>query len=171
MSYTTSKQPQGFPFCFTNLLREAMIAEIVAINGYAEHIANSNIKELNDLWHHIMQEEKKHFGMFLELLRKYDPTEYQRYKQVKSELDLTNKCPKFPEYHPKYNDQLILNNVRDDIKGELEAIVLYEDEVLHIKHKDIIDTFMKVISEEKEHTEELTLFLTKYDKDKYNNIS
>lgn len=41
MSYTNPEgQPQGYSYYFTNLLREALIAEIIAINGYEEHIAN-----------------------------------------------------------------------------------------------------------------------------------
>ncbi|EPY2274639.1 ferritin family protein [Clostridium sporogenes] len=170
MSYTTLRQPEGFPYCFTNILREAIIAEIVAINDYRYHIANSPLDELNDIWHHIMEDEKKHYGMFLSLLRKYDPVQYEKYKYVQDHIDLKDKTPKFPEYLPEYNKQLILNNIRSDIKGELEAIVLYEDQILHVPYKDIVDTFMEVIADEKEHVEELTAVLLKYDKDKYGPI-
>ena len=47
MSYTHGKaQPQGYPLADTNRIREALIAEIYAINGYAEHIANSDMAEI-----------------------------------------------------------------------------------------------------------------------------
>ncbi|GAA0739539.1 ferritin-like domain-containing protein [Clostridium oceanicum] len=170
MSYTTSKQPQGKPYCFTNVIREAAIAELVAINEYAKHIANSNISELNEVWHHIMEDEKRHYGMFLELLRKYDPVQYKRYNEAKEHVKLSSKNPKFPQYSAKYNNQLILNNIRDDIKGELEAIVLYEDNILHVPYKDVINVYLEVIADEKEHVEELTIVLMKYDKDKYGPI-
>ena len=38
MSYTTDGHPQGRPNKMSNCIREAMIAEIVAINQYNYHI-------------------------------------------------------------------------------------------------------------------------------------
>lgn len=32
-------------------------------------------------------------------------------------------------YNPSYDKQIILNNIREDIKGELEAVILYEEEI------------------------------------------
>jgi rubrerythrin len=64
MSYTTEGQPQGYPYFYTNKIREALISEIIAINGYAYHIAHSDIKDINEVWHHIMEDEKRHYGMF-----------------------------------------------------------------------------------------------------------
>ncbi len=59
MSYTKSHgQPQGIAILDTNKLREILIAEIVAINGYAEHIANSNMEDVNKVWKGIMIGEK-----------------------------------------------------------------------------------------------------------------
>jgi rubrerythrin len=125
LSYTNPNGlPQGRPYCDTNKIREALIAELVAINGYANHIANSNVKEINEVWYSIIKDEKKHYGWFLNLLRQYDPIEYQKYKENKN----LKEGPKDPmqKYHPDYDTQLILNNIREDIKGELEAVILYE---------------------------------------------
>lgn len=59
MSYTNPDgQPQGIASLDTNKLREILIAEIDAINGYADHIANSNMEEINDAWRSIMRDEK-----------------------------------------------------------------------------------------------------------------
>jgi len=66
MSYThPNGQPQGMSRQFTNKLREILIGEIIAINGYQSHIANSNIEEINYVWHSIMLDEKKHYGWIL----------------------------------------------------------------------------------------------------------
>lgn len=60
MSYThLNGQPQGVALQFTNILREILVAEIIAINGYQTHIANSNMEEVNKAWHSIMLDEKK----------------------------------------------------------------------------------------------------------------
>ena len=76
MSYTyPTGQPQGEPVQFTNVLREIIIAEIVAINGYQQHIADSSMDDVNKVWRSIMLDEKKHYGLLLALLRKYDPAE------------------------------------------------------------------------------------------------
>lgn len=168
MSYTVFNGfPQGHPYCFTNKIREAMIAEIVAINGYAEHIENSNIEEINSVWKSIIKDEKEHYGMFLTLLRKYDLTEYQQYLKNR---DSKPAAEAMQAYRPDYDRQLILNNVRSDIKGELEAVILYEQHWIEIPVQDVRDVYYEVIKVEKEHTEELTRVLLKYDKDKYDGL-
>lgn len=169
MSYTTKRQPQGCAYFYTNKIREAMIAELVAINDYAYHIAHSDIKDITETLQHIMEDEKEHYGMFLQLLRKYDPAQFKKYMEVKDHLKLSktsrpiNICVK-PSQH------MLLNFIRDDIKGELEAVILYEQHIMEIPIPDIRETFLKVINDEKEHTEELTRLLIHYDKDKYGPI-
>lgn len=169
MSYTNPNgMPQGYPNYFTNKLREAIIGEIIAINGYAEHIANSTMPVVNQVWHHIMEDEKEHYGKFLTLLLKYDPDEYQEY--------LSHTKDRFPnvqmqEYKPDYDKQLILNNIREDIKGELEAVILYEQIMAEMPYQDIRDTFYTIITAEKEHTEHLTKLLVSLDKDEYDGIT
>lgn len=169
MSYTTNRQPQGIPFYFTNKIREAMIAELVAINDYTNSIASNDIKDINEVFYHIMEEEKEHYGMFLSLLRKYDPEQYRAYEEVKSHLELPEKV-KEVGIEPKHSKENVLNFIRENIKGELEAIVLYEQHLVEVPYKDIKETFRKVINDEKEHSEELTALLMHYDKDKYGPI-
>ncbi|AIF51004.1 ferritin family protein [Pelosinus sp. UFO1] len=169
MSYTTRNgQPQGITYYFTNKIREAMIAEIIAINGYAEHIANSNMEEINAAWKSIMGDEKKHYGMFLTLLRAYDPNQYEKYQEDKC-LKYGPKTP-MQTYKPSYDTQIILNNLRQDIKGELEAVILYEQEFADIPCDDIRRVFYTIATEEKGHLEHLTQLLLKYDTDKYGSL-
>lgn len=160
-------QPQGTPKCFLDYIREAMIAEIVAINGYAEHIANSSIEDINTLWKNIMQDEKDHYGMFLSLIHKYDPEEYQLYlKHAHDFIPFGSQ----QMYRPQYEIQLILNNIRQDIKGELEAVVLYDQLIRIMPYRDTKEVFAFVINAEKEHIEHLTRALMQYDPDKYDNL-
>jgi rubrerythrin len=169
MSYTNPHgQPQGVAILDTNRLREILIAEIGAINGYAYHIANSNMEDVNQAWGDIMRDEKEHYGMILSLLRKYDPAQYQAYLDyVNSETD-----PKSPmqTYVPNYDKQIILNNIREDIKGEFEAVILYEQYLELFPYPDVRDTLYYIINEEKGHAEHLTRLLLKYDTDKYNGL-
>lgn len=169
MSYTNRYgQPQGLARLDTNKLREILIAEIIAINGYAEHIANSNMEDINTAWNSIMGDEKKHYGMILTLLRKYDPFQYQSYEEHIKD----NPGPKSPmqKFTPNYDKQIILNNVREDIKGEFEAVILYEQQFASIPYHDIRYALHSIINEEKGHAEHLTRLLLKYDKDKYNGL-
>lgn len=54
MSYTNLHgQPQGIAIYDTIL-----IAEIAAINTYADHIANSNMEDVNKVWRDIIKDEK-----------------------------------------------------------------------------------------------------------------
>lgn len=189
MSYTHPHgQPQGAPRKVTNLLRQVMIAEIVAINGYQTHILNSDITAINEAWYHIMLEEKSHYIIVLNLLRKYDPVEY-KYFTTPHEINMNPEPVQVPQpvqnshsahsnnrrsssqVQPAritYDKRVILNNVRDDIKGELEAVILYEDEIAEIQQKDIRVALQKIIDDEKEHTERLTQILLAFDPDPYN---
>ena len=169
MSYTNKNGfPQGSAKLDTNKLRQILIGEIIAINGYAEHIANSNMEEINAAWTSIMGDEKKHYGMILTLLRKYDPVQYQSYKDHIGDK-LVPKTP-LQTYTPNYDNQIILNNVREDIKGELEAVILYEQQLETIPYNDVRYALFSIISEEKGHAEHLTQLLLKYDPDKYNDL-
>jgi rubrerythrin len=170
MSYTNPQgQPQGRAYQFTNKLREILTAEVIAINGYQTHIANSNIKEINTAWHSIMLDEKEHFGLILKLLRKYDSEQYKQFTEHKND----NVGPKEPgqNYIPEYSTQIILNNLRDDIKGEMEAVILYEPYLSELPHKDLRDTLHSIIEEEKGHAEHLTRLVLKYDPDVYDELT
>lgn len=169
MSYTTEHgQPQGSPRLVTNKLREALIAEIIAINGYEEHIANSNMREINSAWHSIMDDEKKHYGMFLTLLRKYDPEQAKAYQD---HLNAASGIKSSMQTHvPEYDRQIILNNLRQDIKGEFEASILYEDLAEQAPQRDVKATLLSISAEEKGHVEHLTRLLLKYDTDQYDGL-
>lgn len=170
MSYTHPKgMPQGIAKQLTNKLREILIAEVIAINGYQSHIANSNIEEINSVWHEIMVDEKKHYGWILKLLRKYDPEQLKQYLAHKND-DFVPKTP-IRLYRSEPNNQLILNDIRSDIKGELEAVVLYEEELNRFPYSDIRTVLKSIINEEKEHSEELTKLLLKFDPDVYDELN
>jgi rubrerythrin len=168
MSYTTNGAPQGDPIFKTNMVQEAMIGELVAINEYANHIAESSIAEINDVWEHIMKDEKKHYGMLLELLRKYDRVQMQKYNDVKEHLDLHGR--ELSSSNSRNTTSQILNNIRKDIKGELEAIILYESHIVRFSSTEMKEVFTEIVNDEKEHVEELTAVLLRYDPDKYGPI-
>lgn len=214
MSYTNPHgQPQGTASRVTNLLRQIIIAEVVAINGYQYHISNSDIAEINEVWHHIMLEEKSHYIIALNLLRKYDPVQYNYFNNPPEDMlgsavptieysgiepvsnsgagpnaNSANTAnsgsrsrkgsgsgsrpqpqsqPVLQPSKPVYDKSKILNYIRDDIKGELEAVILYEDELAQIQQRDVRTALQKIINDEKEHSEELTLVLLKFDPDPY----
>ncbi len=169
MSYTyPNGQPQGAARQFTNKLREILVAEIIAINGYQTHIANSNIEEINNAWHSIMLDEKKHYGWILKLLRKYDPGQYAEFVDHMNE----SPGPKTPvmSYGMEAYAPIILNSIRDDIKGELEAVILYEAEMREFPYQDIRSALHDIILEEKGHAEHLMRLLLKYDPDVYDEL-
>lgn len=126
------------------------------------------MEDINAAWKSIMEDEKEHYGMILSLLRKYDPVQYQSYIDHIGD----KSGPKSPMqiYTPKYDKQIILNNVREDIKGEFEAVILYEQQLAIIPYEDVRCALYSIISEEKGHAEHLTQLLLKYDTDKYDGL-
>ena len=167
MSYTTDRQPQGYVKSLGNLLREGMISEIVAINDYSLFIEQTENKDVKELFHHIMEDEKKHYGMFLDALRKLDKDESDLEKQAKLHVKVSSK-EKLKGKSKSFG--CVLSFIRDAIKGELEAIILYDDIVSTIKDDYIANLIQEIIKDEKEHVEELTRALIIVDKDKYGPI-
>lgn len=168
MSYTTERQPEGRVRCYENIIRQMMIAELVAIDDYSTILSQSDIKELNYVLEHILEEEKKHYGLFLQLLRRIDREEWEFYIKVLKKDEGKNLKPIKVEYgNNKKDRRLLLEEIRKNIKGELEAIVLYEDLIEEIPDREGRCIVQEVIKEEKEHTEELTAVLLKLDKDCY----
>ncbi len=102
------------------------------------------------------------------MLRKYDPAQYQAYKDHIGDK-LGPKSP-MQTYKPNYDKQIILNNVREDIKGEFEAVILYEQQLAIIPYPDVRCALYSIINEEKGHAEHLTQLLLKYDTDPYNGL-
>lgn len=169
MAYTTDRQPQGNIYYWPNKIREAMIAELIAVNDYEFAIANTDIDDLRHLFEHIMEDEKRHYGMFLRLLRQFDRCEAEKYEEVQDHVKFGSK-PKHAKASCLKDDEheyCELRFIRDNIKGELEAIILYEQHIAEIKDETAQRVFAEIILDEKEHVEELTLALERYDKDPY----
>lgn len=172
MSYTTDRQPQGIPLNLCNILREAMIAEIVAIEDYSTAIANTENKEVIEIFHHILEDEKRHYGMFLEFLRSVDKEQMEMFKEAQEHVIITQ--PKEGKNDGKSSKYKIKGDVitfiRENIKGELEAIVLYDQHEAQIKDEEGKKLFSSISRDEKEHVEELTKAMIILDKDKYGPI-
>lgn len=98
--------------------------------------------------------------MFIDLLRRYDPVQCRMYQYHRG----VGCGPRDPlqVYLPRYDRQLILNNLRLDIKGELEAVILYEQALDAVPCEDVRRVFHQVIADEKGHAEHLTALLGKY---------
>lgn len=164
MSYTyPDGQPQGIARHMVNQLREMLIGEIIAINGYRQHIANSAVPELNQVWHTIMLDEKQHYHLLMQLLRKYDPEQKKQYERFKGTLPPISTAHQ--PYQPAYSLQLLLNNIRSDIKGECEAIILYEQNLHTFPYKDMRDVIRYIINDETGHVERLNQTLHRLDQD------
>lgn len=170
MSYTTDRQPQGRARSTANLLREGMIAELVAIDDYSYFISYTDNREVKEILHHIMEEEKRHYGMFLDALRKVDDEESAMQEKVKNEVKLSNRGREKLGIKNRPAKDDLLKFIRDAIKGELEAIILYDHMVNEICDEYVNKIINSITKEEKEHVEELTKALVLLDKDTYGPI-
>ncbi len=170
MSYTTNRQPQGMSKGIEGFLREGLIAEAVAINDYSHFIASTENKELKEMFHEIMLDEKRHYSLFLEALRFVDEEQRSLAGKAKESVKISSK-EKYKDYTFKYNkDVNILESIREAIKGEHEAILLYEEFVSNLESGSIVGVIKEIIRDEKEHTEELTRALIILDKDNYGTL-
>jgi len=151
-------------------LREGLIAEAVAINDYSRFIASTENKELKEMFHEIMLDEKRHYSLFLEALRFVDEEQRSLAGKAKENVKISSK-EKYKDFAFKYNkDTNILESIREAIKGELEAILLYEEFVSNLESGSIVGVIKEIIRDEKEHSEELTRALIILDKDNYGTL-
>lgn len=167
MSYTTDRQPQGNIKKLESFLREGMIAELVAINDYTIFINSVSNEQVKELFTSIIKEEKEHYGMFLEILRLIDSEEKALSENAKQKVKI---CTKKKLYPSKISDDDIISLIRDAIKGELEAIILYQDIASRFNNEKIVSIINKIIYGEKDHVEKLTRALTLLDIDSYGNL-
>lgn len=172
MSYTNNRQPQGTAFSTKNFLRETMIGELVAINDYSEHIHLCNLPDIKEIFHHLLDEEKKHYGMLLDALRRIDPVQCEKFNEVKEDIKIKSKPLKNNSEKMKgpLGPLNLLTAIRMDIKAELEAIIAYEDVLQKINDAVLKAMLEEIIADEIEHVEELTKILTSLDKGCYGPI-
>ena len=170
MSYTTNRQPQGLSKSTESLLREGMIGEIVAINDYDYFIGATENKDVRELFHHIMEDEKRHYGMFLEALRRIDEEEEELQQEAKEHVVIKSKLKHKTDSKKKVSNHDVLVFIRDAIKAELEAIILYDSLTEIIEDQCINKIIKDITKDEKEHVEELTRALMILDEDTYGPI-
>lgn len=61
--------------------RQSLIEELEAINWYQERIENTKNDELKRVLEHNRDEEKEHAAMLMELIRKLDKTQDDKFKE------------------------------------------------------------------------------------------
>lgn len=166
MSYTTERQPQGTACSISNFIRETMIGELVAINDYTDQINRCNLPDVKEILQHIVEDEKRHYGMLLDALRKFDKTQSEKAEEIAEHTVIKSKPIKASTEKSK-GHFCILSAARSDIKGELEAIIAYEDALNKIDDTVLKAMIKDIVKDEIEHVEELTKIVTSLDKDCY----
>ena len=159
------RQEQVVPYAAN--IRALMREELQAINQYQRHIEESDIPELNEIWQYIMENEKGHYGMLLELLRRVDLEQAAQYENIKDTgIIIPSKIQMSPPIVKKSKLE-ILNNIRNDIRLELEAVNEYEAFIIKAPISPILQIITTINQDEKEHIEQLTKALLQLDTDKY----
>ncbi len=63
------------------MARQSLIEELEAINWYQERIENTKNDELKKILEHHRDEEKEHAAMLIELIRKLDKTQDDKFNE------------------------------------------------------------------------------------------
>ncbi len=143
-----------------SLIRDMAIDEIGAIEMYKNHLLQSDNDKLNKIITEILADEQKHFNTLLDILRKYDKQQAEIYMEVNSSL------PKVEDHGNLYasSDYNVEQTLLNEIRGELQAINDYEKIARQIPIAEVREQIMKIITDEKEHYEELTKLLKDIEK-------
>lgn len=151
-------------------IKEILINKLDSINTYSDFIKITDNIDVKNILHKIIIEEKEHYGLFLKTLQEIDKEQEEINYEVNSSLHLIQKGT-YKDYSiGKENRNLLLVNLRNAIKGELEILILYEALLDNIDNKKIASIIEKVSKDEKRHVEELTRALITLDEDSYGQI-
>ncbi len=159
MSYTTEGMPQGVPVSQKGLIRNALIGEINAINNYQRSIAYSDITKLNAFLLEIMNDEIRHYTLLTEYLNKLDKEQADAFKEIKkSGFNVDYKQNPFEvKMQPTTN---IVSQLRNNIKGELEAILSYDEIEFKLRDQEGKTLIHNITNDEKEHIAELDALIS-----------
>lgn len=164
MSYTTILQCQNNNDI--TFLMEGMISEITAVNDYSYSLTLTENKEIKDILYHIMKENKKHYGAFLKALqstdKEFSSTSQDIDNQTKNDSKISHN-----EYLGSKESKLLLTSIRNAIKDELEAIILYTNFLDNVKSNELFKIIKVISLNKKEHIEKLTKLLNLIDSDSY----
>jgi rubrerythrin len=64
------------------ILREALIGELQAINQYEDHILGLENEEAVTILEHIIEEKKKHVAELLRLIQNLDHIQAEKFKEI-----------------------------------------------------------------------------------------
>lgn len=134
-----------------DLIRNAVIGELGAINEYENDIAVSDVEEVNEIWEKILEDEKMHYKILTDIIRRYDPGQCKMYQEVQQEYKNLDKiCIK--KYRVEGTEN-IANHLRDDIQGENKAIIMYQNILCNLTNKEVCNKIKYILLDEKEHVE------------------
>jgi|GEM_PF-4460741 len=139
---------------FTNKLRNALVAKLDAIDAYEQYADDAGAR---DVLRPILSDEKKHFGVILNLLREYDPEENVPETAGGPEPALFSR-----DAGQTKTDGGVLPGITGLIKNELESVVFFEELAMAIPYRDIRETLFLIGKDEKKHTERLISLLPGY---------
>ncbi len=154
MSYTTEGMPQGTPISSKGFIRDALIGELNAINSYQRSIAYSDIPELNKFLLEIMKDEIHHYHLLTDYLNKIDKEQAEMFNAIrKQDFNVGFKQnPLEVKFQPTTN---IPSQLRMNIKGELEAILSYDEIESKLKDPQGKALIHAITKDEKQHIVEL----------------
>ncbi len=152
---------------YTLSIRNLMQAELESINQYERHMQQSDIPELNEIWQYIVENEKGHYGMLLELLRRFDPQQAAQYENVRNLNIIMPSKIQTEAAVVKRGNLETLNYIRNDIRLELATANAYEIFLLQVPLSPILQVVNTISQDEKEHIELLTKVLIELDTDRY----
>ncbi len=159
MSYTTEGMPQGMPISSKGFIRDALIGELNAINSYQRSIAYADIPELKKILLELMKDEIHHFHLLTDYLNKIDKEQaemFQKYKPQDFPIDFKQN-PLDVKFQPTTN---IASQLRMNIKGELEAILSYDEIESKLKDPQGKALIHAITNDEKQHIAELDAMIS-----------
>ncbi len=152
---------------YTLSIRNLMQAELESINQYERHMQQSDMPELNEIWQYIVENEKGHYGMLLELFRRFDPQQAAQYQNVRNLNIIMPPKIQTEAAVVKRGNLETLNYIRNDIRLELATANAYEIFLLQVPVSPILQVVNTISQDEKEHIELLTKVLIELDTDRY----
>jgi phage-related protein len=151
-------------------MRRMLNDTLNSINSYQNHILESDVDDINELWFDMMEIEKKNCKRILDVLRKIDPIQGKMCKSKKlNEVQIKETIAIPPPTNSKDRAK-VLSNIREDLMQQLNMINNYETMTMQTSTSEIRNLMNEIAETKRQNVEMLAKALEQLDADGYDEM-
>lgn len=151
-------------------MRRMLNDTLSSINSYQNHILESDVDDINELWFDMMETEKKNCKRILDMLRRVDPVQGKISKSKKVNGMEFKESIAIPPPRTAKDKAKILCNIREDIMQQTDMINNYDTMAMHANTAELRNLMNEIAETKRQNVELLMRALEQLDADGYDEM-